>query len=256
MRTYTLILKGIDKVDFPSHMSRSAVLLIKKLCRDVPTERLGYQRGGIDDIKKHKCVIHIRLCRFIMWTDIWFNDIRLVDRWFQSFDRDGLSEQTLMPPLIQMVSSPVDTRNFDYFPFDDDIPPDELSGWDEVYRYIIKYCEYYLEVKHSRTISLQEFWVLWVTLDGARCSKGRCYTRFSYCILYLTISWASKHVLYTFMHGINEITRLSGCDNYLHWWICEFVSLEMYVRHSKSRWLRMSRLCQLCHSTHSMFMRC
>lgn len=31
-----------------------------------------------------------------------------------------------------MVSSPVDTRNFDYFPFDDDIPPDELSGWDEV----------------------------------------------------------------------------------------------------------------------------
>lgn len=57
-----------------------------------------------------------------------------------------------MPPLIQMVSSPVDTRNFDYFPFDDDIPPDELSGWDEVYRYIIKYCEYYLEVKHSRTI--------------------------------------------------------------------------------------------------------
>lgn len=55
-----------------------------------------------------------------------------IRRWFQSFDWDGLSQQTLLPPLIQMVSSPVDTRNFDYFPFDDDIPPDELSGWDAV----------------------------------------------------------------------------------------------------------------------------
>lgn len=54
MKTYTFILKGIDKVDFPSYMSRSAVMLIKKLCRDVPTERLGYQRGGINEIKKHK----------------------------------------------------------------------------------------------------------------------------------------------------------------------------------------------------------
>lgn len=64
MKTYTLILKGIDKVDFPNHMSRSAVLLIKKLCRDVPTERLGYQRGGIDDIKKHKYVIDFYYCAF------------------------------------------------------------------------------------------------------------------------------------------------------------------------------------------------
>lgn len=56
MKTYTLILQGIDKVDFPSYMSRSAVMLIKRLCRDVPTERLGYQRSGINDIKKHRYI--------------------------------------------------------------------------------------------------------------------------------------------------------------------------------------------------------
>ena len=28
--------------------------LIKKLCRDNSTERLGYQKGGIRDIQKHK----------------------------------------------------------------------------------------------------------------------------------------------------------------------------------------------------------
>ena len=54
MNTYNKILKGIDMVDFPKHMSRSAVTLIKRLCRDIPTERLGYQKGGIEDIKKHK----------------------------------------------------------------------------------------------------------------------------------------------------------------------------------------------------------
>lgn len=59
MKTYNIILKGIDMVNFPKHMSRAAVSLIKRLCRDVPTERLGYQRGGIQDIKKHKYSSHL-----------------------------------------------------------------------------------------------------------------------------------------------------------------------------------------------------
>lgn len=54
MKTYNIILKGIDMIEFPKHMSRSAITLIKKLCRDVPGERLGYQKGGIQDIKKNK----------------------------------------------------------------------------------------------------------------------------------------------------------------------------------------------------------
>lgn len=54
LKTYNLILKGIDAIEFPKHVSRSAISLIKRLCRDVPTERLGYQRNGIADIRKHK----------------------------------------------------------------------------------------------------------------------------------------------------------------------------------------------------------
>lgn len=54
MKTYNIILKGIDMVDFPRYMSRTAISLIKRLCRDVPVERLGYQKGGIQDIKKNK----------------------------------------------------------------------------------------------------------------------------------------------------------------------------------------------------------
>lgn len=54
MRTYNIILKGIDAIEFPRNISRNAAALIKKLCRDNPTERLGYQRGGTIEIKKHK----------------------------------------------------------------------------------------------------------------------------------------------------------------------------------------------------------
>uniref|UniRef100_A0A182WFK8 cGMP-dependent protein kinase n=1 Tax=Anopheles minimus TaxID=112268 RepID=A0A182WFK8_9DIPT len=104
MKTYNIILKGIDMVNFPKHMSRAAVSLIKRLCRDVPSERLGYQRGGVQDIKKHK--------------------------WFQGFDWDGLIAQTLKSPLQPNLQGPLDMSNFDIFPKDLDIPPDELSGWD------------------------------------------------------------------------------------------------------------------------------
>lgn len=54
MRTYNIILKGIDAIEFPRNITRNATALIKKLCRDNPAERLGYQRGGIQEIQKHK----------------------------------------------------------------------------------------------------------------------------------------------------------------------------------------------------------
>ncbi|XP_055708893.1 cGMP-dependent protein kinase, isozyme 1 isoform X2 [Phlebotomus papatasi] len=104
MKTYNIILKGIDMVDFPRHMSRAAIGLIKKLCRDVPVERLGYQKGGFEEIKKHK--------------------------WFQGFDWDGLVNLTLEAPIVQPVEGPLDVSNFDKFPIDSEIPPDECSGWD------------------------------------------------------------------------------------------------------------------------------
>ncbi|XP_023159442.1 cGMP-dependent protein kinase, isozyme 1 [Ceratitis capitata] len=104
MKTYNIILKGIDMIDFPKHMSRSAVQLIKKLCRDVPAERLGYQKGGIQNIKKHK--------------------------WFLGFDWDGLEQQLLIPPFVRPIAHPTDTTYFDKFPCDPEEPPDEFSGWD------------------------------------------------------------------------------------------------------------------------------
>ncbi|KAK4873539.1 hypothetical protein RN001_015568 [Aquatica leii] len=105
MKTYNLILKGIDMIDFEKHnVGKSAQSLIKKLCRDLPSERLGYQRGGIQDIKKHK--------------------------WFQGFDWDGLRDRSLPAPIVKPIRSPCDTSNFDCFDKDSDIPPDETSDWD------------------------------------------------------------------------------------------------------------------------------
>lgn len=54
MKTYNIILKGIDAIEFPRSITRNATALIKKLCRDNPAERLGYQKGGISEIQKHK----------------------------------------------------------------------------------------------------------------------------------------------------------------------------------------------------------
>lgn len=122
MKTYNLILKGIDMIDFAKHnVGRSAQSLIKKLCRDLPSERLGYQRGGITDIKKHK-YCHCQILTRYSLTSFF--------RWFQSFDWDGLVGRSLPSPIQQPVRSPTDTSNFDCFAKDSDIPPDENSDWD------------------------------------------------------------------------------------------------------------------------------
>lgn len=56
MKTYTLILRGIDAVTFQPRVSKSAQLIIRKLCRPVPAERLGYLKNGMADVKNHKYV--------------------------------------------------------------------------------------------------------------------------------------------------------------------------------------------------------
>ncbi|XP_063969127.1 cGMP-dependent protein kinase 1-like isoform X4 [Lytechinus pictus] len=105
MKTYNVILKGIDIVEFPRKIPRSAANLIKRLCRDNPVERIGYQKNGLADIKKHK--------------------------WFQGFDWEGLRKQEMPPPLPPKVKGPDDCSNFDSYPKDVEMPPDETSGWDE-----------------------------------------------------------------------------------------------------------------------------
>ena len=54
MKTYNIILRGIDQIDFPAHITKHAINLIKKLCKENSSERLGNQKGGVMDIKNHK----------------------------------------------------------------------------------------------------------------------------------------------------------------------------------------------------------
>lgn len=106
MKTYNIILRGIDAVDFPRSISQKAQNLIKRLCRDNLTERLGYQRGGIEDIMKHK--------------------------WFDGFNWPGLRSRTLPAPYVPKITSPIDTSNFDsYAPDTSEVPIDTSGDWDK-----------------------------------------------------------------------------------------------------------------------------
>lgn len=104
MQTYNLILRGMDMVEFPRKINKSAQHLIKKLGRDNPAERIGYQRDGLRDIKKHK--------------------------WYQGFDWIGLSSKRVTPPIVPRIKNPTDASNFDSYPKDMDEAPEESSGWD------------------------------------------------------------------------------------------------------------------------------
>ena len=54
MKIYNIILRGIEQIEFPRHVTKTAIAIIRKFCRENPTERLGYQKDGINDIKKHR----------------------------------------------------------------------------------------------------------------------------------------------------------------------------------------------------------
>jgi len=106
VNTYGYILKGIDSVDFPSNVKLSAKHVIKNLCKFTPSERLGNQKDGASDIRKHK--------------------------WFQGFHWNGLINRTLRPPIVPQIKGPSDTSNFDFFPPNEGPKPrDEMSGWDK-----------------------------------------------------------------------------------------------------------------------------
>ncbi|XP_051896580.1 cGMP-dependent protein kinase 2 [Pristis pectinata] len=105
MMTYNLILKGVEKMDFPKKITKRPEDMIRRLCKQNPNERLGNLKNGINDIKKH--------------------------RWFSGFNWEGLKVRTLSSPLKRELKGPTDYRYFDTYPPDKDVPPDELSGWDK-----------------------------------------------------------------------------------------------------------------------------
>ncbi|XP_036620285.1 cGMP-dependent protein kinase 2 isoform X1 [Trichosurus vulpecula] len=105
MMTYNLILKGIEKIDFPKKVTRRPEDLIRRLCRQNPTERLGNLKSGINDIKRH--------------------------RWLNGFNWEGLKARSLPSPLKRELNGPVDHSYFDNYPPEKGIPPDEMSGWDK-----------------------------------------------------------------------------------------------------------------------------
>ncbi|KAK4879575.1 hypothetical protein RN001_007721 [Aquatica leii] len=104
MKTYNLILRGIENVRFPDTLPRKAEHLIKRLCRTMPTERLGCQRESAQAIRDH--------------------------RWFTGLDWEQLRSGNLKTPFKRTVKNKTDPQHFDTFPKDTDIPPDEVSGWD------------------------------------------------------------------------------------------------------------------------------
>ncbi|KAM8889218.1 cGMP-dependent protein kinase 1-like isoform 1-T1 [Synchiropus picturatus] len=89
VKTYDLVLDGIDMVEFPEKISRNAELLIKQLCRENPSERLGNLKNGIKDVQDHK--------------------------WFEGFDWQGLREGTLAPPLKPLDWSASKTQKSEQF---------------------------------------------------------------------------------------------------------------------------------------------
>lgn len=103
-------------------------------CRDNPAERLGYQKGGISEIQKHKyvsCLEIVVVCCFHNKLETINIKSLVLFRWFDGFNWEGLRNHTLSPPITPNVRSVIDTSNFDDYPPDaEQPPPDDVSGWD------------------------------------------------------------------------------------------------------------------------------
>ncbi|CAN9513376.1 unnamed protein product [Ophioblennius macclurei] len=102
MKILTATIRGIDQIDFPKNISKSASSLIKKLCRSNPSERLGSRGNGAKDIQKHK--------------------------WFEGFNWDGLCKRTVTPTVIPKVRHPLES-NTSRFYTDDSAEP--CANWDD-----------------------------------------------------------------------------------------------------------------------------
>jgi serine/threonine protein kinase len=106
MKTYAKIMHGA--VTYPSHFSKEAVSLIKKLLQHKATKRLGVVKGGASEIRRHP--------------------------FFKGFDFDALVSRRMRPPIIPKIKHNKDMSNFDQFDQEvGEVEPyvDDGSKWDE-----------------------------------------------------------------------------------------------------------------------------
>ncbi|XP_039260583.2 cGMP-dependent protein kinase 1-like [Styela clava] len=105
-KIYIKASKGIGAVEFPNYVKSPAKDIIRRLCRDKPSHRLGNMKNGINDIREHK--------------------------WFTGFDWTGLQTRQLRAEYVPEVKDSHDTQHFDDFEFTrDDSAQSEHSGWDK-----------------------------------------------------------------------------------------------------------------------------
>lgn len=96
---------GIEVIAFPSNLPKKAKMLIKKLCRTFPSERLGCQREGVKAIMSHP--------------------------WYDNFDWEKLRHLEIEAPYKPVLSNNTDTRHFDIFTTNSSEPPDNFGDWDK-----------------------------------------------------------------------------------------------------------------------------
>ncbi|CAG2171805.1 unnamed protein product, partial [Oppiella nova] len=91
LKTYNIILRGFDAIGFEEAIfSKNCVNLIRRLCKENPSERIGVQKNGYSDLKSHK--------------------------WFSGFDWDQLIRRQIKPPIVPRLNSATDTHYFDVTP--------------------------------------------------------------------------------------------------------------------------------------------
>lgn len=107
MLIYNKVVKGINRVHFPTKMRGEPEDLIKGLCKADPSERLPMRKGGIENLQQHG--------------------------FYQDFAWEDMRNMRAEPPYLPAVKNKKDIANFSARK--EDMPPqvpykDNGSGWD------------------------------------------------------------------------------------------------------------------------------
>lgn len=108
MKIYSKIMNG--QIAYPSHFSKEAIDLIRRLLHPKPTKRLGVTANSVQQIKSHP--------------------------WFANFDWDALASRRMQAPIVMSIKSDEDLSNFDSYGDDDApvepyVPDPKNPDWDK-----------------------------------------------------------------------------------------------------------------------------